>query len=323
MSYHETIHSVYRDAALVPDSNLCCVTSARRYLPDFVIPDEMLEMNYGCGATVRPEDMREGQKVLYVGVGGGMEALELAYYTRRPGGVVAVDPVPEMREVAAKNFEIAAKVNPWFDPSFVEIVDGDALSLPCEDNTFDFAAQNCLFNIFKTGGDLEKAMSEIFRVLRVGGRLSMSDPITTAPIPQRLIDDDKLRADCISGSLTFDDYIKQVTDAGFGMVEIRQRRPYRVIDAASYKIDTDILLESIDIVAIKSPIPPDGPCIFTGKTAIYTGEEEYFDDGKGHVLMRGMPQSVCDKTAKNLEDLKHKNLIFTGSTWHYAGDGCC
>ena len=323
MSYHDTVHNVYRDAALSPDSNLCCVNSARKYLPELVIPDEMIEMNYGCGATVRPEDMREGQRVLYVGVGGGMEALELAYYTRRPGGVIAVEPVPEMRQAAAKNFEIAAKLNPWFDPSFVEVVDGDALELPCEDNTFDFAAQNCLFNIFKTGGDLEKALAEIYRVLIQGGRLSMSDPITSVTIPEQLVNDERLRAACISGCLSLDDYLKQITDVGFGMVEVRQRRPYRVIDSANYETENDILLESIDVVAIKNPMPEDGPCIFTGKTATYSGKEEFFDDGKGHVLMRGMPQSVCDKTAKALVDLDRSDLLFTDSTWHYAGDGCC
>ncbi len=323
MSYHDTVQNVYREAAVAPDANLCCVNSARKYLPELIIPDEMIEMNYGCGATVRPEDMRENQRVLYVGVGGGMEALELAYYTRRPGGVVAIDPVPEMREAATRNFEIAAKLNPWFDPSFVEVIDGDALSLPCEDNTFDFAAQNCLFNIFKTGGDLEKALAEIYRVLIKGGRLAMSDPITSVPLPNHLVVDERLRAACISGCLSFDDYIKQITDVGFGMVEIRHRRPYRVIDSATYEVEKDILLESIDIVAIKSPMPDDGPCVFTGRTATYTGKDDYFDDKKGHVLMRGMPQSVCDKTAKNLCDLGRQDLLFTESTWHYAGDGCC
>ena len=323
MSYHETVQTVYRDAAIAPAENLCCVTSALRYLPELTIPEEMHAMNYGCGATVRPEDMREGQRVLYVGVGGGLEALELAYYTRRPEGVVAIEPVAEMREAAARNLEIAAKQNAWFDPSFVQIVDGDALELPCEDDTFDFAAQNCLFNIFKTGGDLERAISEMHRVLCRGGRLSMSDPIAPMPLPEHLADDERLRAACLSGCLTYEQYIKQITDAGFGMVEIRQRRPYRVLDAESYNLTESIQLESIDLVAIKNPIPADGPCVFTGRCATYVGPEESFDDGKGHTLLRGIPASVCDKTAAALEGLGRNDLLFTGSTWHYAGDGCC
>ena len=79
----------------------------------------------------------------------------MAYFARRPGGVIAVDPVREMRQKARANLELAAETNDWFDPSFVTLIDGDALHLPVERNSVDLAAQNCLFNIFKTGGDLE------------------------------------------------------------------------------------------------------------------------------------------------------------------------
>lgn len=323
MTYHSIVQTVYRDAALAPADNLCCVSIAPRYLPELVIPDEMHAMNYGCGSAVRVEDMRSDQRVLYIGVGGGLEAFELAYFTRRPGGVVAIDPVAEMREAAKKNLEIAAEQNDWFDMSFVDILDGDALDLPLEDNTFDFVAQNCLFNIFKTGGDLERALSEVARVLRPGGRLSMSDPISMQPIPEHLVNDERLRAACLSGCLSFDDYMKQITDAGFGTVEVRQRRPYRVLDKMNYGIDEDLFLESVDVVAIKDPIPADGPCVFTGKNAIYTGVDESFDDGKGHTLPRGLPQGVCDKTAATLARLGRDDLLITESTWHYAGGGCC
>ncbi|MEM6750289.1 MAG: arsenosugar biosynthesis arsenite methyltransferase ArsM [Planctomycetota bacterium] len=322
-TYHDTVRSVYADAAAAPATNLCCVPQGPRHLPELTIPSVMHEMNYGCGATVHLEDMRPDQRVLYVGVGGGLEALQLAYFTRTPGGVVAVDPVAEMRGAARINLEEAARLNPWFDPSFVEIVDGDALDLPCDDANFDLAAQNCLFNIFKTGGDLERALSEMHRVLKPGGALSMSDPITPTPLPAHLADDETLRAQCISGCLTYEQYMDAIVAAGFGAVEVRSRKPYRLIDAQAHGLEESILLETLELAAYRTPVPGDGACVFTGRAAVYHGPSEQFDDGKGHVLIRGLPLPVCDKTAGALAALGRGDLTVTESTWHYAGGGCC
>jgi ubiquinone/menaquinone biosynthesis C-methylase UbiE len=227
-----------------------------------------------------------------------------------------------MREAASRNLEIAAKDNPWFDPSFVEIREGDAFALPMPDASVDVVAQNCLFNIFEPA-DLSKALKEAFRVLKPGGRLQMSDPIATRPIPAHLQEDERLRAMCLSGALTYEQYIQQIVDAGFGQVEIRTRRPYRLLDRQTYNLEDDLLLESLDSVAFKVAIPEDGACIFTGKTAIYKGVEEIFDDSAGHVLQRGVPAAVCDKTAAKLGASITENVLITDSTWHYTGGGCC
>jgi ubiquinone/menaquinone biosynthesis C-methylase UbiE len=292
----------------------------------------MYEMDYGCGTTIHLEDMKEDQRILYVGVGGGLEALQLAYFTRRPGGVIAVDPVDEMREVARRNLLLAAKENAWFDPSFVDIREGDARHLPLDDEFVDMAAQNCLFNIFKTGngngdetgdGDLEQALREMRRVLRRAGRLVMTDPISTRPMPAHLGDDEVLRAKCISGSLTYEAYIDEIVAAAFGQVDVRARAPYRMLPRERFDLEEDLLLESIEVCAYKVPVLDDGPCIFTGRTAIYTGTEASFDDGQGHVLTRDIPVSVCDKTARQLASLGRSDLTLTDSTWHYRGGGCC
>lgn len=320
MDYHTTVRSVYRDAAKQPAENLCCVTQSPRFLPELSIPDIMHEMNYGCGSTVHLQDMKPDQTMLYVGVGGGLELLQLAYFARRPGAVIGVDPVAEMREAAIENLRLAAESNPWFDPSFVEILDGDALNLPLEDDSVNFAAQNCLFNIFE-GDDLARALSEIHRVLTNGGRLVMSDPITPRPIPQHLVDDDRLRALCLSGCLNLGEYVDATVRAGFGAVEIRSRKPYRMLDAVGYEMDADLLLETIELAAFQVPIPADGPCVFTGRFAIYSGPDDSFDDGNGHVLPKNLPLGVCDKTACQLSGIA--NITVTDSTWHYQGDGCC
>lgn len=328
-TYHTTVQDVYRKAAEEPDAKLCCVPQTPMFLPGLVIPDIMHQMNYGCGTTVFLQDMKADQTVIYVGVGGGLEALKMAYFSRRPGAIIAVDPVLEMRDAANRNLEEAARLNDWFDPSFIDVRDGDALHLPVNDNTADLAAQNCLFNIFKTAepgettGDLERALCEMHRALRVSGRLSMSDPITPRPIPQHLQDDETLRAQCISGCLMYDEYIEKIVEAGFGAVEVRSRRPYRMLDTLRYELDENLLLESVEVCAFKVSVPEDGACVFTGRTAIFTGTEDSFDDNKGHVLIRDLPMPVCDKTAGALGAIGHPNITITGSTWHYAGGGCC
>ncbi len=322
MTYLETAAQFYREVAQTPEVGLCCVQSTPLQLPGLKIPCKMQEMNYGCGTTVHPTELSNQPTVLYVGVGGGLEALQFAYFSRRPGGVIAIEPVAAMREAATRNLEIAATENPWFDTSFVEIKAGDAFSLPVADAAVDIVAQNCLFNIFEPE-DLTRALLEAYRVLKPGGRLQMSDPIATRAIPEHLRQDEQLRAMCLSGALTYDEYTERIINAGFGQIEIRTRRPYRLLDSQTYKLEENLLLESLDSVALKVAIPEDGACIFTGKTAIYAGTESLFDDSAGHLLQRGIPAAVCDKTAAKFAALKPGKIMITDSTWHYSGGGCC
>jgi SAM-dependent methyltransferase len=321
MSYLQATNDLYKQAALTPDVGLCCTTNPVWQLPGLSIPTIMQEMNYGCGSTVSASDLVNNPKILYVGVGGGMELLQFAYFSRQQGGVTGVDVVDEMLEASRKNFEIAERENPWFKSEFVNLVKGDALHLPIASESMDVAAQNCLFNIFKAD-DLKKAVAEMYRVLKPHGRLVMSDPVCEQPMNDALRNDDRLRAQCLSGSIPIRDYVKVLTDAGFGTIEIRARKSYRVLTPNHYPTDELIHIESIEIAAIKDPMPEDGPCVFTGKTAIYFGGETYLDDKKGHVLLQNQPLAVCDKTAAALARLSDE-IHISESTWHYDGGGCC
>ena len=322
MSYLDATHDVYKEAALSPDIGLCCTTNPIWELPGLKIPKIMQEMNYGCGSTVHARDLTNNPKILYVGVGGGMELLQFAYFSRQKDGVIGVDVVDEMLEASKKNFTQAEAQNPWFNKEFVSLKKGDALNLPVEDNSIDVAAQNCLFNIFKVE-DLKKAISEMYRVLKPHGKLVMSDPTCEQPMNEALRDNDRLRALCLSGSIPIAEYVKMLTDAGFGTIEIRARKPYRILDPLQYNTDELIYIESIEVAAIKDPMPADGPCVFTGKAAIYYGKDDFFDDKEGHVLVKNQPLAICDKTAGALKNLNRDDIYFSESTFHYDGGGCC
>lgn len=320
--YLDTTIDVYRDAALKPDVGLCCSSAPAWQLPDLSIPSIMQEMNYGCGSTVHPRDLVNNPTVLYVGVGGGMELLQFAYFSRSPNSIIGVDAVEEMLEASRKNMLEAEQSNDWFNRDFIDLRKGNALELPVEDESVDVCAQNCLFNIFEKD-DLVKALKETYRVLKPGGRFVLSDPVCETEMPENLRNDDRLRALCLSGAIPLQDYIDLITSVGFGTVEIRAKRPYRILDTEQYDTDKMIYIESVEVCGIKDPMPEDGPCVFTGKEAIYFGSEEYFDDKKGHILTQNMPVAVCDKTAGALKSLGKPDIFISESTWFYDGGGCC
>lgn len=321
-TYLHTTRDVYKEAALTPDVGLCCTTTPMWRLPELSIPQRMQAMNYGCGSTVHPRDLVGQPNILYVGVGGGMELLQFSYFSRRPGAVVGLDVVDEMLAAAQANLIEAQAQNAWFDPSFVQLRRGDALALPIDDNSIDVAAQNCLFNIFHDD-DLKQALAQMHRVLKPHGRLILSDPVCDQAMPAALRDNARLRALCLSGAIPLNEYIRRLTDCGFGTIEVRARRPYRVLSPRHYNTERLIHIHSVEICAIKDPMPADGPCVFTGRTAIYFGDAPVFDDGKGHVMTPNQPLAVCDKTAAALLGLGRDDVHVSESTWFYDGGGCC
>ncbi len=319
---HIVTRDVYKEAALNPQQGLCCTTTPVWQLPGLSIPKRMLEMNYGCGSTVNPRDLVNSPTILYVGVGGGMEVLQFSYFSRRSNGVIGLDVVDEMIAACDANLKDAEKQNDWFRRDFVDLRKGDALNLPIESETVDIAAQNCLFNIFHDD-DLKRALSEMYRVLKPRGKLVLSDPVCDVPMPDNVRRDERLRAMCLTGAIPLADYIKRLTDLGFGTIEVRAKRPYRLLSPRHFEVDRLIPIESVEIAAIKDPMPADGPCVFTGRTAIYYGREELFNDGKGHTLALNQPLAVCDKTAKALLALGRDDIYVSASTYFYDGGGGC
>jgi SAM-dependent methyltransferase len=317
------VREVYASAALEPDPTLCCVDGAVWTLPGLSVPPRMLEMNYGCGSTVHPSDLAGTRPILYVGVGGGLEALQFAYFRRQPGGVIAVDPVGEMREAAAQNLAEAERANPWFRREFVQLLDGRAEALPVETGAVEVVAQNCLFNVF-AGDDLERALTEVHRVLKVGGRFSTSDPIAARPIPEALRANDTLRARCISGCQTYDDYLAALHRGGFQQIVVRARRPYRLLTPAGFpelaSSGGELLLESLEVLAVKLPARAARPDVYSGRCATFVGPGIHYRDEK-FPFQSGMPMQVSDRVADELG--RRPDFRVSAPTFHARGPGCC
>ncbi|HET6201556.1 MAG TPA: methyltransferase domain-containing protein [Planctomycetota bacterium] len=318
--YKQAIQDYYAAAAVAADPSLCCVDGAFWSLPGLEFPPRMLEMNYGCGSTVHPSDLSGEEPVLYVGVGGGLEALQFAYFRRRPGGVIAVDPVAEMREAAARNLEEAARVNAWFRSEFVRIAEGTADALPVPGESVGVVAQNCLFNVF-TEADLARALAEVERVLGIGGRFSTSDPVTTAPLPEALRRNATLRARCISGCTTYGRYLAALHASGFQRLVVRARRPYRLLLPAEFpELGQSVLLESLEVLAIKTGGVGPAPDVFTGRHAVYVGKDR-FAVHDGNSFSAGTPVHVSDRLAAELEP--RPDFVVTAPTYHARAAGCC
>jgi SAM-dependent methyltransferase len=226
-----------------------------------------------------------------------------------------------MRDRARENLEEAARINPWFRPEFVTLLDGSALNLPVADNTATVVGQNCLYNIF-ISEDFNRALSEVVRVLKLGGLFTSSDPITPEPLPREFASNARLRAQCISGSQTLEVYLEALTHAGFGRIEVRNRAPYRYLHPRDYHgLAKPVMLESIEVAAYKVPNGSEGSAVFTGRTATYVGPDASFTDDSGSTLQRGVPTAISDVAAQRLSC--NSDFVLTGPTWHVRGGGCC
>ncbi len=176
------------------------------------LPDEAI-MGLGCGNPVAMAGIVEGETVLDLGSGGGIDVFLAARRVGSSGRVIGVDMTPEMLERAQANAARAGLDNVEFRQGLIE-------DLPVEDATVDVIISNCVINLAP-----EKApvFAEAFRVLRSGGRLVVSDVVTDAALPEEVRDDLGSWSSCVGGALPQDDYLAAITEAGFTGVEVLKR----------------------------------------------------------------------------------------------------
>ena len=173
-------------------------------------------LGLGCGNPVALASLREGDVVIDLGSGAGIDCFLAAQAVGPSGSVIGVDMTPEMLDRANANAVAGGYAN-------VEFRLGDLESLPVDDNSVDLVISNCVINLVP---DRTRVYREALRVLKPGGRVSVSDTIQTVALPDALLDTEVAKAGCISAVVTKEAYLASLSEAGFAEVRIDSETPY-------------------------------------------------------------------------------------------------
>lgn len=309
----------YGAAANEVEAALCCPVN---YDPQFlkVLPDEIIERDYGCGDP--SAFVKQGETVLDLGSGGGKICYIASQIVGEKGNVIGVDTNTEMLSLANKyRDELADKIgfgNVEFrygkiqdlklDLSLVnrylkdnpinsaeDFVNYESFVQKSKsenplvaDDSVDVILSNCVLNLVKPEFK-EQMFEEMFRVLKRGGRVAISDIVADEDVPQHLQDDPTLWSGCISGAFREDKFIEAFDKAGFYGMEIvkRDEKPWQTVEGIEFR--------SVTIVAYKGK---QGECLERNQAVIYKGPWKKVLDDDGHMLERGQRMAVCDKTFK-------------------------
>ncbi len=311
----------YEKAARAREKQLCCpVTYDPKYLE--VIPQEILEKDYGCGDPTRY--LRPGDTVLDLGSGAGKICYIAAQIVGAKGRVIGVDFNPEMLALARKyQPEIAAALgydNVRFYRARIQDlalpldeVDAYLKSNPVRssedlrrfeefqarlrkaaplipDESVDVIISNCVLNLVREG-DREQLFREMFRVLKRGGRVAISDIVSDEPVPEAMKQDASLWSGCIAGAFQEAEFLAAFERAGFHAITLDKynQQPWKTIRG--------IELRSVTVTARKGK---QGPCWEHYQAVIYKGPWKKVEDDDGHTLLRGQRMAVCEKTYRIL-----------------------
>jgi len=328
----EAVLRRYKEAARKVEKSLCCPTS---YNTEFlkVIPEEIIQKDYGCGDP--SQYVKEGETVLDLGSGAGKLCYIIAQIVGPSGRVIGIDMNDEMLAIARKyqkeigdklgyhnvEFRKARIQNLKLDLEKVDLYlkenpvmsmeDLTRLNAFCEelekssplvpDNSIDVVVSNCVLNLVKSE-DKDKLFKEIYRVLREGGRAVISDIVSDEDIPEYMKKDPELWSGCISGAFREDLFLKAFEDAGFHGIEILKwdESPWQRVDEIEFR--------SVTVCAWKGK---KGSCIDRGEAVIYRGPYKKVEDDDGHVFERGKRIAVCEKTFKILSQKPYsQDFIF-------------
>jgi ubiquinone/menaquinone biosynthesis C-methylase UbiE len=311
----------YSQGAESRQADLCCPVDYDRSLLA-LMPQEIIEKDYGCGDPSRY--VRPGDTVLDLGSGSGKICYMAAQLVGGNGKVIGVDMNDDMLALARKyQPEMAQKLG----SNRVEFVkgqiqdlaldveamdaylaehpvrkaedvlrlrawqDGQRLQSPLiKDNSVDLVVSNCVLNLVHDS-DKEQMIQEIFRVVKPGGRVAISDIVSDEQVPQQLKQDQHLWSGCISGAMQEYDFLQAFAKAGFVAVcyDKWESQPWQVVEGIEFR--------SVTITAVK---PKNEPCIDKGHAVIYRGPFAKVYDDEGHVYYRGQRMAVCERTCRLL-----------------------
>jgi arsenite methyltransferase len=204
------------------------------------VPEEAMLASLGCGNPTALAKLNQGEVVLDLGSGGGIDVLLSARRVGPAGKAYGLDMTDEMLALANENKRKAGAEN-------VEFLKGEIENIPLPDNSVDVIISNCVINL---SADKDRVLREAFRVLKPGGRLAVSDVVTRGAIPNEIRQKVLLWVGCIAGALDETDYRSKLKAAGFEQVEVEPTRVYKVDDAreflSSAGIDVDAIASQVD-----------------------------------------------------------------------------
>ena len=307
----------YGAAAQAPEASLCCpIDYDPRWLE--VIPEEVIERDYGCGDPSRY--VRPGDTVLDLGSGGGKICFIAAQLAGKEGRVLGVDANDEMLALARGAAPVVAErigyanvaflrgriqdlalpldaldawlaANPVKHSSDLAALQRESARLRAEaplvpDASVDLVVSNCVLNLVRSE-DKSLLFREIHRVLRRDGRIAISDIVSDEEVPEVLRRDPELWSGCVSGAFQEQELLRELEAAGFHGIALDawSEEPFRVVDG--------IVFRSVMVTAHKGK---EGPCFDANQAVIYRGPWSEVRDDDGHVLRRGERVAVCAKT---------------------------
>jgi arsenite methyltransferase len=307
----------YSQGAESRQIDLCCPVEYDRRLLD-LLPQEIIEKDYGCGDPSRY--VKKGDTVLDLGSGSGKICYIAAQLVGDQGKVIGVDMNDDMLALARKyQPEMAQKLgsnNVEFVKGQIQDLALDVIALDnylkqnpvqkaedlpglrawqdkqrkdsplIEDNSIDLVVSNCVLNLVHDG-DKERMVREIFRVVKPGGRIAISDIVSDEQVPEHLKQDQHLWSGCISGAMQEFEFLKAFNDAGFIAVQYDkwESQPWQVVEGIEFR--------SVTITAVK---PENQQCIDKCHAVIYRGPFSEIYDDEGHVYYRGQRMAVCERT---------------------------
>jgi ubiquinone/menaquinone biosynthesis C-methylase UbiE len=201
------------------DRDCSCAPGTVAILPDYLgedlsaAPQEAASFSLGCGNPLAMAELQSGEVVLDIGSGGGLDCFLAAARVGAEGRVIGVDmtsPMLERARAAAQRSGI----------NTIEFREGLAENLPVEDNSVNVVMSNCVINLAEDKG---LVFNEAFRVIQPGGRLEVSDIVTSSSMPAEVIENGQAWADCISGALPEQEYLDLVAQAGFEQITLRRK----------------------------------------------------------------------------------------------------
>jgi len=250
----DVVKKKYGEAALqiVNGAGSCCAVSSCCGTADPItsdlydqaqaalIPEEALKASLGCGNPTALAALNPGDTVLDLGSGGGIDVLLSARRIGPTGKTYGLDMTDEMLALARENQRKAGIDN-------AEFIKGEIENIPLPNNSVDVIISNCVINL---SADKDRVLNEAFRVLKPGGRFSISDVVTRGLMPAWIQDRACLWVGCIAGALSEDEYRAKLRAAGFEKIEIEPTRIYRIEDARAFLggqgIDVDAIASEVD-----------------------------------------------------------------------------